>query len=146
MALPPLATEDDLAIWLGSAVESGRAGAVLSAVSSLVRSEAGRTWEDDEPPDEVVAMVVDVAGHIYRNPAAIRQVSTGPFSESYAITQGLSLTDAQKAILRRYSARARGLWSLSTTRGDSYDDTIYVPVVGTATPFPWYAASDPLLP
>lgn len=144
--MAPLAEVTDLELWLGTPItDAARADAVLAAVSSLVRSQAGRTWEGEVVPDEVAAIVVDVAGHIWRNPAAVRQSGTGPFSVSYAIVQGLSLTADQKATLRHYGAQARGLWTMSTTRNDAAADTEYVPVVGTDTEFPWYSGTDALL-
>jgi hypothetical protein len=145
--MAPLATTAELEVWLGSAIaDEPRADAVLAAVSSLVRSFAARTWEgDDGPvPAEVAAIVVDIAGHIYRNPAAVRQETTGPFGATYAIVQGLSLTDDQKAILRRYGAQQRGLWTMGVTRDDPAADTEYVPVVGTDALFPWYSSSEAL--
>lgn len=143
--MDPLATAADLEVWLGSSItDEARADAVLVAVSALVRSTAGLTWAETTVPDEVSAIVVDVAGHIYRNPSAVRQTTTGPFGVTYAVVQGLALTDDQKAILRRYGAQARGLWSMGTTRNDPLADTEYVPVVGTDNLFPWYSAADDL--
>lgn len=145
MALAPLAPLGSLEVWLGAPLcgaDVARAEAVLAAVSSLVRSVAGVTWETDPVPDDVVAVTVEVAARVCRNPKAASQLSntTGPFTESvsFANTPGLYLTAAEKAIVGRYRPTARGLWSLRTSRDDPTTDTFWVPVVGSDNPFPWY--------
>jgi hypothetical protein len=54
MALGPLVTLEDFEGWLGLTLaesEQDRASRLLVAVSSLVRSEAGLTWEDTDVPE-----------------------------------------------------------------------------------------------
>lgn len=145
MALSPLVDVDDFADWLGrtfTGTDETRAEAVLSRVSSLVRARAGgRTWEDEETPDEIATVVLTVATRVWNNPKGVRQQAAGPFSESYDVT-GVFLTPEESAIVGRYSASARGLWTLSTTRGDDYGDTVWVPVVGTDSLFPFLTTDD----
>jgi hypothetical protein len=139
--MDPLVTLEDLEGWLGqslNASEAARAEAVLRAVSSLVRSEAGRTWEDEDTPGDVSAVVLEMSAGIYRNPMGVRQTSVGDASVTYAVVAGLEFTPSQRSILGRYRANQRGLWTMGTTRNDFEGDTVFVPVVD-APPFPWYA-------
>jgi hypothetical protein len=150
MALDPLVTVEDFAGWLGASFsdpEAERAGRVLVAVSSLVRSEAGLTWEDGAP-EEVQTVVLNIATRVWRNPDAATSYSltTGPYGKSITFADprgvGLYLTAEEKAIVGRGRTVTRGLWTLGTTRNDAAADTIYVPVEGSENPFPWYAAGD----
>lgn len=156
MALPPLASVDDLAAWAGqdATTDAMRAGAVLSAASALVRAEAGQTWVNAngslaEVPADVTAVVVQVAGRVWGNPSGAIQWTKGPFSERYSddAALGLYLTDAERAILARHrqGGTPNGLNVLSTTRGEDGSDTVYVPTgpPPSGYPFPWYDADDP---
>jgi hypothetical protein len=139
-----LAAPADLEEWLGVTFDpsaSARAQAVLNAVSSLVRSEAGLTWDAVAVPDDVQAVTLTVAARVFNNPAAVASESVGTYSVRYSDPQaaGLYLTKGDKAILGKYRANARGLWSMRLTRDDAASDTEYVPIVGTDAMFPWYA-------
>lgn len=145
--MDPLAPLTALEVWLGAPLcgsDVARAEAVLAAVSSLIRSTAGVTWDGVPVPDDVHTITLEVAARVFRNPQAGSQLSrtTGPFTESVSFTPGtagLYLTAGEKAIIGRYRTTNRGLWSLRTTRDDPYDTTGYVPVEGSTNPFPWYA-------
>lgn len=156
MALPALADVSALAAWIGEDIppeQVARAEALLSAASTLVRSHTGQTWVDDngavtDVPDAVAAVVVQVAGRLWRNPAGIIQDTTGPFTVrwSEAVGDGLYLTAAEAAMLAPFRLR-RPLWSLRLERDDPYltdiaTDTVYVDVAGSPEPMPWYSASD----
>lgn len=155
MALPALANVNDLAAWVGQDItDDARALAVLSAASALVRGETGQTWVNDsgslaDVPEDVAAIVVQVAGRVWANPSGAIQWTRGPFSERYSddAALGLFLTDAERAILSRYrvSGTPHGLGVLSTTRGDDYGSTVYVPTgpPPSGYPFPWYDSGDP---
>lgn len=139
-ALPSLATLADLEGWLGSPVgaDAARAEAVLDAVSSLVRSEAGRTWEGEAVPDDVATVTLTAAARVFRNPDGYSAERVGSYSYQFSGgADGLSLTREERAIVARYRTTPRGLWSQSVTRGDGAPTTVFVPVVG-APPFPWY--------
>lgn len=147
MALPLLVEAADLEAWLGVTFDPDatlRAEAVLAAVSAIIRSETSRTWVAadgvtlEEVPDEVRAVVLQVATRTYNNPRGARQQTSGPFSVSYGPETGLFLTASERALLARFRTNARGLWSLSVTRDDPYADTVWVPVEGAEYPFPWY--------
>lgn len=125
MALPPLATVQDLSDWLDQPIDpaNSRAVAVLSAASSLVRSYTQQDWVDEagalvEVPDDVVTVVLQVAERKWRNPTGAIQETTGPFSVRYSERSGdgLFLTDTERRMLARYKRDA--LWSMSTTRGE----------------------------
>lgn len=144
MALTPLAPLKALEVWLGAPLcgsDVARAEAVLGAVSSLIRSVAGVTWDGVEVPDDVHTITLEVAARVFRNPNSASQLSrtTGPFTESFTTAAGLYLTAEEKAIIGRYRTTNRGLWSLRTSRDDPVDTTWWVPVEGSVNPFPWYA-------
>lgn len=117
--LPP--TVDDLAAWTGQAIESGnaRAAAVLSAASALARGYAGLAWDDDSVPEEVHAVVVQVAARVWMNPTGAVSWTKGPFSERYSdeAANGLFLTDSESVILNRYRSSTSGLWTQPITSG-----------------------------
>lgn len=144
MATAPLVDIDTFADWLGQSLdeEIPRAEAVLSRVSALVRSQAGRTWVGEEVPDEVGAVVLEVATRVWNK--GVVSESVGSYSVRYAdrVAAGLYLTAEERSILGKYRANARGLWSLSTTRGDDYGDTVWVPVVGSDNLFPFLTSED----
>lgn len=147
--LVPLVTFSN---WLGqplSAADEPRAEAILDAVSALVRSEAGRTWVDDggnleEVPTDVQTVVMQVAQRVFLNPLGFQSERSGDYSYAFPTSGpgGLYLEPHERAVLARYRATQRGLWTLSTTRSDTDADTVYVPIQGTESEFPWYAAGD----
>lgn len=142
MALPPLVSVEDLAVWLGMSVDRPRAEAVLSATSALARAETGTQWETDVP-SEVHAVVLQAAGRAYKNPpSGVVQWSKGPFSERVldAVALGIFFTDPEKAVLGRFRAGGRsGLYTLGVTRGaPMYDETAWVPTAPVPGPlFPF---------
>lgn len=153
--MDPLASTDQFADWLGVTLTGSdltRADSILVAASSLVRSEAGRTWEDETVPDDVVAVVLQAAERKYRNPAGETQKTVGDVSVSYgnSAAVGLYLTDDEKIVVRRYRETASGgLWTLRTTRTDPngegdlgtlYDDTWYMDTNLSGTKLPWLDA------
>lgn len=154
MALGPLVTLEDFEGWLGLTLaesEQDRASRLLVAVSSLVRSHAGLTWEDTDVPEHVRTVVFAVAARVWRNPdvadgASSVSLTTGPFGKTLSFADpkaaGLFLSAEQKAIVSRGRTTMRGLWTQATTRGDDYADTVYVPVVGTENLFPFLTTDD----
>lgn len=125
MALPPLASLDDLEAWFSSSVDPARAEAILSAASTLVRSTAGRAWVDaeGEPDDDLTETQIDaahtvvlmVAARVYTNPNGVAQQTSGPFSKSVAAwaALGLELTDTEKGML---TVSVSGIPGLSSIR------------------------------
>lgn len=146
MALAPLVTVEELETWLRepfAGSDLGYAMLLLDAVSALVRSEAGRTWETGPVPEEARAVTFAVAARVYRNPEAATSASrqVGPFGETLSWSNpgavGMFLSPEEKAALPRRES-VRGLWTQRTIRDDPVASTGYVPVVGTDSLFPWY--------
>lgn len=140
MSLPLLAAIEDLEAWLGQAVSNPeRADAILTAASTLVRSQSGRTWvgangEPNEGLTEVQlesarTVVLMVAARVWNNPYGTTQEATGPFSRSVAAwaALGMELTDTERSMLG--TSANTGLWSLRTTRDDFGLADIYLDVV-----------------
>lgn len=148
MAAAPLVTVEEFSVWLRKPLDGSDAawaGMVLDVVSSLVRSEAGVTWDGVEVPAPARAVTLEVAARVYRNPEAATSYSKtrGPFGDSITWADptavGLYLSDRERRLVRpRASGTVAGLWTLGTTRADPAGETIYVPVEG-APPFPWYS-------
>lgn len=122
MALPSLAPVSALEVRLGVEIGSlededfARAEAAIADASTLVRSEAGRTWvaEDDSvtAPDDVVAVVLRAARREFQNPSGLRSESVGDYSYSLAEGGGVFLTDAERRIVR--AAAGSGSRSVAT--------------------------------
>lgn len=125
MALPPLATVDELAVWLGVDITNeDRAEAILVAASTLIRTHTGRIWVDadgdpeaDADPvklDAVNTVCLSVAGRVYTNPDGTKQESIDGYSNTVAdwAAFGLSLTDDEKAMVGGSSVGIPGLGSI----------------------------------
>ncbi|GHJ59137.1 hypothetical protein NOK12_16550 [Nocardioides sp. OK12] len=158
MALPPLATVDDLAAWVGREIPSAdpRAGAVLSHASTRVRTYAGLTWTDEtgalvaDVPDVVRDVTVRVAARAWSNREELDSVTLDDGTKRWGTTRGLVLTDEDRADLAQFrgTTAPAGFGVVRTTRGDDLgDDTIYVPTAPAPAgyPFPWYSANDPFI-
>lgn len=159
MALPAFAPVDSIEDWLGESVEPVRAQALLDAASTLVRTETGSAWVDalgalmwlaDDASEKLQIIgqafahaVVSAAARAYTNPNGFIQEGTGPFSGTRHRDSGdgVFLTATEKRAITEAVAGYKGkthsgLWSLSTTRGDCYDDTIYVPTAPEPSGYP----------
>lgn len=160
--LPPLATVPELATWLGITLDNDdpRAMAVLDAASTLVRAYTENDWlvdneaqvygpNDVDAPAEVHTVTLSVAGRAWQRPDDVESSTeaAGPYSYTRRYTGetgALYLTSTEKMMLARHRKSVAGLAVLSTTRGDEYDLTGWVPVEGAEYPFPWYALGDPV--
>ena len=124
--MKPLATLDQFSDRLGVAPtgsEVKRAAAALEDASALVVAEAGRDWlneHDDlvDVPPAIVAVTIDIARRIYRNPDGVTQTSVGDVSVSYSREGGASgayLTRSDRAVIRRAVGRpTAGVVTLTT--------------------------------
>lgn len=132
----PLAPLTALEIRLGldehslSGTDKARAEAALSDASALVRSEAGRTWLDSAgksvAPDAIVRVVLGAALRTYRNPEGEIEQTVGPFSRTLKSAEtSVYLTDAEKAIVRRYRVAPSGLWTMRTTKDSAGETTVW---------------------
>lgn len=146
MALPSLATVDDLADWLGETIASDdpKATAILFAASTLVRSFTGMTGVDDwvtTVPDDAKVVTVMVSARLWANPKQASQEATtlGTYSHSASWRgDGLYLTQVEKSMLDQYGATS-GLWVQPTTRGEIVPETgsIYYVDVAGGDPMPF---------
>lgn len=136
MALPPLATPEDLEYRLGrefTDAELPRVEAALDDASALVRLEAGQTWIDPTTglvtglPDAIRTVVLRVAERVIRNPQGFRSESAGDYSfQRYDADDGGGpyLTDREIAIIRKAMGRT-GLWTQPLERDSCEDTTLW---------------------
>lgn len=146
MALPPLASVEDLALELGLDLDLddenvvARAEAVLRKASTLVRSYKGQTWVDEagdlehDIPDPVGEVVTSVAARVLRNPKGVVQEMTGPFERSFgsAAAEGLFLTKSEKAMLDGGTTARPGLGTIHLTRDGDCPLVFLLPDDGSA--------------
>lgn len=111
--------------------ELGRVVALLEDASALVRDEAGRTWIDPTTgaltgvPGSIRAVVLRMVERAVRNPQGFSSESAGDYSyQRNNVDQGVYLTDAERAIIRRACGRT-GLWTQPVTRGDADMQTVW---------------------
>lgn len=133
--LPPLATVQELADWVGEPIEAEdqQALAYLRAASAVVRAYTGREWLGDDgeadAPAGVRAVVVQVAARVWRNPEGYIQDTTGPFTVRWSerIAEGVFLTAGEEALLAPHKQGRPALWALGTTRGPVETPTVCGP-------------------
>lgn len=136
---PPFAFPDQLGAWVGEDIPMNdpRAQAVLMAASVLIRSYVGSDVSDawEESPDDVTQVAVQVAARVWFNPQGLISDAIDDYSRRWenASESGVYLTAGERDILSAYRAKAHGLWTLGTTRGDEYADQ-YLDVVNAPTP------------
>lgn len=108
-----LVSADDLGTYLGTAVDTARATAILARAQMLCESVVSPL------PAGADAVVLDVATRAYSNPTNAAQQLVGPYSAGYrAAGGGLWLTRANKATLRRL-AGSGGAFTIDTTPADA---------------------------
>lgn len=135
---PPLAEVSDLAAWVGQDIPDSdpRAGAVLSAASTLVRAEAdpdvAAEWAMTTAPDEVSMVVVQVAARVWLNPTGMVAESVDDYTARWAESEsGVYLTKTERDVLSKYRTKAKGVWTLGTTRGDYTGADQFLDVTGS---------------
>lgn len=115
MALPSLATPDELAAYIQRPVDAATAEIALRLASGKVRGYINRPTlaslaDDTTCPDDVKSVVLAVAGRVVTNPSDVRQEAVGSESVTYATeTIGVQLTELDRKDLRRYRIRFRVL-------------------------------------
>jgi hypothetical protein len=151
--LPALASVADLEARLGLDPESlagpelARARAALADASTLVRTEARRTWVDETgaviAPDVIIRVTLGAAQRNYTNPDSVIQEATGPFSRRYADgSTGVYLTKAELDIVRRFRPSGGDLWTLRTERDGVDAETIWYSDTFGTEPFPLASIND----
>lgn len=156
MALPPFADTDDLAARLpaGVVVDDTRAEAALDDASALIHMESNEAWVEDgaliaDVPAIAKMVCCKAAIRALVNPSQMQQQATGPFSSSFG---DVYLTTRERDMLRQAAGGTSGLWTLATTRLDTYeggdftvyDGTVYIDVVDQDEPIPFVDVPWPL--
>lgn len=146
MALPTLATVDDLERRLGQPIsDRDQAEALLEYASALIRGYTGRTYVDDDGdlvdplPDGVTQVCVEMVFRAITNPSGVTQDTAGPFSVSFGseAAQRVYLQSSEKDELAPIRRRG-GLGVISTTRGPLETGTVLVPTTDPlADPIPF---------
>lgn len=152
MAAPkPLAGVAELADWLGEDIAEGtsdhkRALMCLRMASTLVRSEAGKSWlaEDGSSvegvPEDAVMVTIYCASRVYENREAQTRGGIDDLSESWKVEEaGAYLTVTERRQVAALRGGTPGLSTVGTTRVEP--QAAPGGLVPTGTPgveFPWY--------
>ena len=151
------ATVEELAVLTRQQIAPDDAAAllVLRMASSTVRAYVGSAITEqwgDSIPQGAVDVTLDVASRVWTNPEGLvaDAIDDGRRQWDPSRAEGFYLTGSNKAVLDELggaATAARGLFTISTTRGDVDTDTVYVPTgpPPSGYPFPWYDRSDPLV-
>ena len=144
MASPPFADVDALAAWVGQEINFGdaRANAVLTAASVLVQTEVGADTAEawSTVPAAVAQVVVQAAARVWFNPEGLVADSVDDYSRRWADggESGVYLTRGERDILSAYrTSKPKGLWNLTTTRGDDYADQYHDVIGQPGEPMPF---------
>jgi hypothetical protein len=130
--LPPLASVKELGDFIGEPLdgqgEERRALAVLGYASTLVRSETGRDWTDQDGqlsalPDAVAQVAVAVAARAYLNPEAEYNAGIDDYTSGRKVDEaGIYLTATERRMLDAVGAsdsrKTAGLGTVRVERGD----------------------------
>lgn len=115
MALPALATPEELAVYTQQEMPVESAELALRLASGKVRGYINRPdlellTDHTTAPDDIKSVVLAIASRMMSNPANLRQETVGSISLTYATeTVGAQLTELDRADLRRYRINARSL-------------------------------------
>lgn len=139
MGLPAFASFEDLSARIPGGISSSdvaRAQAALDDASSEIRAVAGEAWTTTNESDQVVLdlpaepdwaadairrICCAVARRAYENPDGISQESLGSYSASMSnASADIYLTSAEKRTIARIVGGTSGLYTISTTRDDTY--------------------------
>lgn len=139
-----LVTPESLRRSLGDAVtfDGALADWALEVVSNTARLIANRaSWTAENVPPAVQSVIGLAARRLYTNPDRFTREADGDYSYGLdsSVTNADVFTETEKGVLLGYRAQNRtgSVMTLSTTRGDAYQPTGYVPD-GTRWGFPWY--------
>lgn len=151
MATPtPLAGVSELAEWLGediaeSTAEGKRALLCLRMASTLVRTEAGKTWLKtdgslEEVPEVAFMVTLYCASRVFENREAQTRGGIDDLTESWKVDEaGAYLTASERRQIAGLRSGISGLTTIGTTRVDEVESASGL--VPTGTPdveFPWY--------
>lgn len=101
--LDALASLEQLEERMGTIDNETAALAALVDASALVRAEAGLDWEDEDPPDVVVVIVLASAARGLRNPDGDQSEGIGTYNVTHGagILGGVWLTVNERRAIRR---------------------------------------------
>lgn len=140
-----LVTPESLRRSLGDAVtfDDALADWAIEVVSNTAKLIANRsTWTQETVPPAVESVISLASRRLYTNPDRFTRESDGDYSYGLdpSVTNADVFTDTERGTLLGYrkTRTTGGLTTLSTTRGDAYAPSGYVPD-GTRYGFPWYA-------
>lgn len=145
-----LASVDDLATLMKrtfSGDDQAQACLVLGFVSSWARVVSGQQWPDAPTgvPPGVVAVVLTASRRELNNPDKVITETMGPFNVTYSTPPDGFFSIPELAILRRFSGRPAGLFTISMSRGEiptAYTDG-YLTMDGGGELLPYYGYGDP---
>lgn len=152
---PPLATPADLAMRVAEPIADDDQQALyfLAYASSIVRAYVGADWTNEagtellNVPAEAHNVTIEVAARVWLNPSGNTQETVGPFTERRPelFADGFFLTGTEKSQLAKYRPSSfGGLFTITTTKGDGFDPTIYVSVSPQpGEPIPYYERGTP---
>lgn len=151
MAAPtPLAGVTELADWLGETIAEGTADAkrallCLRMASTLVRTEAGKTWLKDDgsldsPPEVAVMVTVYCASRVYENREAQTRGGIDDLNEAWKVDEaGAYLTVSERRQVAALRGGKPGLSTIGTTRVEPCElPSGWVPTGTPDVEFPWY--------
>lgn len=123
--LAPLAAFEDFKDRIPDGIpdsDEARAQANLHDASVLIRVEAGKTWEGEEPPEIAVAICMAVARRAFLNPDEARSEAIDTQVTSFA-NPDIYLTKKELRLIQKAAGRS-GLWTQGITRTeDDLPDT-----------------------
>lgn len=139
-----LVSPESLRRSLGDAVtfDDALADWALEVVSNTAKLVANRpTWTPESVPPAVQSVISLAARRLYTNPDRFTRESDGDYSYGLdsSVTNADVFTETERGVLVGYRSgrKTGGIATLSTTRGDAYQPSGYVPD-GTRYGFPWY--------
>lgn len=145
MALPSLATTDDVELLLGGTPDNeDQVEALLRLASARARAYTGCRWANEagdalaDVPDGVTEVVAGMVVRAVQNPRGVTQETIGPASVSYGsdAASRIYLTAGDKEILDANRCKSR-LWVLSPTRCDLETPDVSNDLSRFESPFDW---------
>jgi hypothetical protein len=145
----PLVSVEELSTFMrttfAAGAEEDQATLILQVVSSWVRTEGGKNWNNTNllPPDDVVGVVLSAARRELVNPDRVISESMGPISVTRSAPPDDFFTRGELAILRRKSSGS--LFTITHRREESAWGVGYLHMREDLAdePFPYLGESEP---
>lgn len=139
-----LAEVTELSDWIGEPIESTadtkRAELCLRIASALVRTEAGRKWDDGDVPEAASMVTLYCASRVFENREAENQSGVDNWQASRNVLEaGAYLTASEKRMIGQLNQpKFGGLGTVATTRDEHIKPSGWVPTETDGVYFPWY--------